>query len=101
MKLASSYGIINNGELTGSKELFKKVVDKNGGQGTLNKALQKANNPLVKMGLKKLGIDEATLNNAVQEIKGVTGSNKESMTNTPTTTNTGVNEVLNRLNNLK
>lgn len=71
IQLAQQSGIVQNGELVGSKEAFKRIVNANGGSSTLNKGLEKLNNPLIKGALKIAGIDvdkaKEAINNAMGE----------------------------------
>ena len=47
---------------------LKKAVESCGGMNTVNRALEFAENPLVKMGLGKLGINTATLHSIKNEL---------------------------------
>lgn len=73
MEMAKNYGIIENGELRGDVKKAREIINDNGGTGIIEKALTATNNPLVKMGLRKIGISDDIINSAVNEIKSVTG----------------------------
>jgi hypothetical protein len=61
LSLAKQMGLVNNGEIEGSAEQFRNIVNQNGGIETLNRGLKKLENPLIKNALKLCGInvDEA------------------------------------------
>ncbi|MFI3171717.1 MAG: hypothetical protein R3Y09_06600 [Clostridia bacterium] len=96
--MAKKYGVIQNGELTGTADIAKKIINENGGTGTFGKAINYANNPLVKMGLKKLGIDDDTLKGAISELNGSSGSIPHSNAqNGSVVSNSSLSDRLNRL----
>lgn len=61
LNLVRQMGLVNNGEVEGSAEKFREIVNQNGGIEMLNKGLKKLDNPFVKSALKLCGInvDEA------------------------------------------
>lgn len=97
-KMANDYGILKNGSLQGSADMAKDIIAKNGGKEVLDKALEKANNPFVKMALGKLGISNEMLNSAVAEIKGI-GSNAPINSKVPMKEEQS-NSLMDRLNKL-
>ncbi len=98
-KLAQKYGLISNGDLVGSGAMAKNILSENGGVPLLDKALEKAKNPLIKMGLKKFGITDEVLNEAVSELKSVT--NYKTETKQESSTDEKHNSITERLAKLK
>ncbi|MEG2831725.1 MAG: hypothetical protein RR923_02990 [Bacilli bacterium] len=107
MTLANKYGIVQNGNVVGDFNTAKSVISENGGLGILDKALNLSKNPLIKIGLKKIGMSDELINGAVDELKGnrstsnlIDSDSGNINTNDYKTTDTK-NEFLRRLEQLK
>ena len=91
IKIAQQNGIIKNGQLEGSPEVFKRIVKANGGAEVLQKGLSKLDNPIIKTALKIAGID---VNKAKEAVNNVMNGNSNS-------TVASGNDIFNRLKKLK
>lgn len=96
-------------QYSASMEGLAKAVKEHGGASKIDEALKKANNPIIKMGLKALGVDTDKIDKIGQEIKNMINSN-----NTPSNTdsnmpnqaigtsfNNDANSMLEKLKNLR
>lgn len=70
IKMAESANVIKNGKFEGSAESFKSIVNQHGGVRTLNKGLEKLNNPIIKGALKLIGIDVDKAKTAINKAMG-------------------------------
>lgn len=94
--MAKKYGLFDqSGNISGDINIAKRIVEENGGLGIVESALKKANSPIVKTFLSKIGINTEAINNAVNELKGTKNDIVES------TPNNSVTDISNRLNKLK
>lgn len=91
IKIAQQNGIVKNGELEGSVETFKRIVEANGGPKTLQKGLSKLENPIIKTALKIAGIDVTKAKEAVNKV----------MNNNSTSTPISESDIFDRLKKLK
>lgn len=77
--MANEYGLLDsNGNLICGISKAKEIVSKNGGLDAVDNAVKKANNPLVKTFLSKIGIDMSVINKAVNEIKNISNTEVKS-----------------------
>ncbi|MEG1597709.1 MAG: hypothetical protein RRY22_04945 [Bacilli bacterium] len=96
-KMANKYGLFDtSGNINGSLNVAKKVIEDNGGMGIVENAIKKANSPILKSFLGKMGINTDMINNAVNELKTMNNDINENKG-----LNSGVSNITNRLNKLK
>lgn len=96
-EMAKKYGIFDkNGNINGNVNIAKKVMNDNGGLGVVESAIKKANNPIVKSFLGKIGINTEALNGVVNELKTVNNANGIN-----DNSNNDVTLISSRLNKLK
>ncbi|MEG2993595.1 MAG: hypothetical protein RR847_04920 [Bacilli bacterium] len=94
--MAKRYGLFDqNGNINGNINVARKVMEDNGGFGAVESALKKANSPIVKTFLGKIGINTEAINGVVNELKS---ANNGVVDNVP---NNNVSEISDRLNKLK
>lgn len=78
LSLMNQMGLVNNGEMEGSAEQFRNIVNQNGGLETLNRGLKKLDNPLVKNALKLCGINIDEAKKAALKAMGENSTQSES-----------------------
>ena len=75
LKTAESLGVIKDGKLDGSAELFRTIVNCNGGRDALGRGLRKLDNPFVRAGLAMLGLDVDKAKKDADDAMGSTRQN--------------------------